>query len=804
MIEMVISNKSRRIISTNLLLSDTAVRFVVLVLTTFAAASTMLFHVGAVVGKAVTFGCASEAGIIGLDRTAVTSRSSIVSYETVALVRCMRASLLTSLEWSIGGLLAVTLLTAVVFWCYPLAYIRCRGLTRIDPEREPEFTKHCAVLVDRMGLTVEPLWYEEPIYLNIGGRTFGSTRRPRIAVTTDLIQSFRSPNPKPQVDATLLHELAHIANRDITRTYLCVASWYALVVVAIVPYIVAVLTTWTVAGLETSTRLLVSATLLVASVYLNRVSVLRSREFHADVQAARIDSGVIVCALNSPSRKRLAGWIRWHPSRAARQRMVAQPAGLLGIGVLPLLSTGVALMAVGGDVTLLQGSAIGIAIAAGLNGTVIFTIVPLAGSLFVPSMLAWLAAVTLWQARLRRELDGTPLPVLKGPLLLAAGMVIGEPLSLAWAAAGSWGAFDLRDTTRSVLAVGVLLGLLVALFGIAADLADVWFPVIRKSPRQLCAATAVVCTLWACMPLNEWTAFHGSPIVHGGLQLYPGAGLFLFRPDRAFIAPFTSWVAGGYLPLEVLASLPGVSLLLAAPLAMFGLALTRDPALIQPWLREMTEQSRRVRPQIKRAFVAGAAASAGFVLSGVVAAVVLRWWLRPAYITNHLGSTNGYMLHLMLLLTIIWAVVAATVTAARSAQGGVVLGITAAFVCTVFTTVAVPFVTALALAGPRRAFTVAIHHGQFAPVYGLFGMFGTTEAVTLAGVSAAIVNALCRSLRKHRGHTRIGTPYQQVRNRRNATIVSPMRSRVPVVLGVSLIYLAVTVNVVFGIIVGYI
>ncbi len=123
------------------------------------------------------------------------------------------------------------------------------------------------------------------------GQTYGTSRRPRIILTRAvpllLRKEIRQYGTPSSTRALVFHELAHIANRDVVRSYLAEASW--VVSFPILASLVAVLwLTWSAEGIADPryhpavVSLQVLGTLLV--VELIRRGLLRSREYFADLR----------------------------------------------------------------------------------------------------------------------------------------------------------------------------------------------------------------------------------------------------------------------------------------------------------------------------------------------------------------------------------------------------------------------------------------------------------------------------------------------------------------------------------------
>src|SRR5205823_4879351 len=96
--------------------------------------------------------------------------------------------------------------------------------------------------------------------------------------------------------AVVLHELAHLRNRDVDVTYLTIAIWRSFVALAVLPLVLLLLhpslfatpLRWRLAELSPSLLLRAGVAMLVLAglVYLTRNAVLRTRELYADARTA--------------------------------------------------------------------------------------------------------------------------------------------------------------------------------------------------------------------------------------------------------------------------------------------------------------------------------------------------------------------------------------------------------------------------------------------------------------------------------------------------------------------------------------
>jgi Zn-dependent protease with chaperone function len=132
------------------------------------------------------------------------------------------------------------------------------------------------------------------------GMAFGYRRRPYICLNEGLHTAFLSAPRSDQFHAVLLHELGHIANRDISRTTFSVELGRTFTQVALVlatlaeGYIVFHLLRRLLSGKADVTdaqgmgiivQIAVGAALVIVLIEIIRASILRAREYYADTRA---------------------------------------------------------------------------------------------------------------------------------------------------------------------------------------------------------------------------------------------------------------------------------------------------------------------------------------------------------------------------------------------------------------------------------------------------------------------------------------------------------------------------------------
>ncbi|MFB7847775.1 M48 family metalloprotease [Streptomyces sp. NPDC056053] len=203
---------------------------------------------------------------------------------------------------------------------------------------------HLALLVRRAGLSRAPDFVVRPGALSAGAVAFGRARRYTVCLHAGLLAR-RTTDPR-RFEAVVLHELAHIRNRDVDLAYLTVALWRTFLAMVLIPCL-------GIHGLLVvqdqmlgSGRLywegatpgpgeLVLGVALVAQTHLVRADILRHRELVADHDAVACGADPEVWSVQRPpargggwalaAARRAARPLRTHPSWSQRYESLIRP-----------------------------------------------------------------------------------------------------------------------------------------------------------------------------------------------------------------------------------------------------------------------------------------------------------------------------------------------------------------------------------------------------------------------------------------------------------------------------------------------
>lgn len=422
--------------------------------------------------------------------------------------RCMDRIAFPAIDWVLIALALLGLLTAALYFLQPVWRIRRRRLAPLDLQADPALAEELRTLVARATPARPPTWLTDPVSHHTGAVVFGR-RRNRIvcldaglvALRTRDVDSFR---------AVVLHELAHLRNRDVTITHATLALWRAFLVVTLLPYALVAVDPmllsarpldppeWSRYSLDSATPTGWRVLLLAALVYASRASVLRARELYADARVAgwtgTADPYRGLTADPAARRWWRAAWAK-HPSRPARTAALAQPRVLLRPGVVEALAGGLAVQVAWGHAALATTES-------GLShaGNGWSTALQVGWSAAVAALLA----VSGWRYAEFRRAGGNVrgLPALVG-LALGLGLVAGRFLDLGTGVSSR----SLPLTWIGAIDALLLLGFSVGLASWAAYLARLLGDRVR-SGYGLLSAAALALTCLASM--GRWTEEGGA------------------------------------------------------------------------------------------------------------------------------------------------------------------------------------------------------------------------------------------------------------------------------------------------------
>jgi Zn-dependent protease with chaperone function len=331
--------------------SETDVRFTLLIVAALMLACNLFANLGLITG--VLQGPSGSLPDPGSDPLSIRQ----------GLAEWSRILTQVTIGWALpGGLVLLLLILAIVIYRgYPGRIRRKKKLRLIARRHDPQFFDAIQNLVNLSGISPTPRLEMAVETRAVDGQVFGFHKHYALRLGGGLRLLLRkSPD---SFRAIIQHELAHIANGDIERTYFAEAVWIAAVIMTLPTFVAYIgfnffyglaeklaggLTEveWTeilTRNLPTIFILLFQFGATLAIVAAIRSSLLRIREVYADWRAAlwgvEVPLSNILRYRTSPSK---TGWWmrlwRLHPTSQERLGLLQNPNGLFQISTeLPFL-----------------------------------------------------------------------------------------------------------------------------------------------------------------------------------------------------------------------------------------------------------------------------------------------------------------------------------------------------------------------------------------------------------------------------------------------------------------------------------
>ncbi|MEU1286262.1 M48 family metalloprotease [Kitasatospora sp. NPDC005856] len=475
--------------------AGTGPRFVVLLLLMLTAGGAMILEVVRVMADGDETGCTLAAGVDPADGSYWNTSLSITGQATASRF-CLSLWAPAPPWWQVAAWpLLLLVVAALLFAALPrwrTRRSRVLPLAAVDPDGEllALLTELCTTA----GVAPTPRVVVDPAAASVSAVVFGRTRRPVVCLHGGLL-AVRHRDPQ-RFRAVLLHELAHIANRDVTLTYLTVALWRVFLALVLLPYVLCL--GYVIYGVVADGRVpqlnraVALAVVMVVLLYLARSDALRSREIYADLAAVRWGADphgwtMTAAPPGSAVRRAVDAFLelwRTHPRWGLRQGALTDPAPLFRTAVLPLFLIGtvpvLAVQQVLRQIALYR---------ANFTNNLMTVLVVVPGAL-----VTGVIVVALWRAVVYAVLTGRRVP--SGAWAggwLGAGMSAGLVLS-GWGAGWAW-----QPQRPAVLLVPVAVG---AAFGWwTTQCAHLWTRTSRgRTPRP----ALTLCLAAGCLAMTSW------------------------------------------------------------------------------------------------------------------------------------------------------------------------------------------------------------------------------------------------------------------------------------------------------------
>ncbi|KWB64047.1 hypothetical protein WL37_20500 [Burkholderia ubonensis] len=481
------------------------------------------------------------------DQTAALMRSKSMPQ----LAACM--ALLRPGAWGkLAGILITVIATGLIYWMLPVLKLRGDRLVPVDPADAPGLHEELSALCRRAGISISPSFVWNPLATGMPV-AFGRHGKYYVALSASFIANYLYAD-RPGFRAIVLHELAHIRNGDVDKTFITIAACVSFFITSFIPAVAIFL----LGGLEwhDATWLLVKALLMSGLVLLSGLSVLRVREFYADVRASHWDrtfSNVdrVLADTGAILKHRLDTYLSFHPDGQARRRVLADPSLLFRLGAWNAFGIGIAAGFVVDTLnSLLTGFAPGrsamMAISVWVLSTSLTPAIVMIFAIGALSIGVWRSAyaATLTQ---RNPLRGS---VFSG-VVFALGYVIKDALIAIEYLWGNPSRVKISLAAASeMLKIQLMISVLIVVIcwlvcGWIARCASAWANVVvrSRSPRFVLRATvAIALVLMAGM--FSWASFSGTLAVMAPVP--PNANPFylwlVMVAPPLFVVLWTAWL----------------------------------------------------------------------------------------------------------------------------------------------------------------------------------------------------------------------------------------------------------------------
>lgn len=489
--------------------SDTDLRFVLLVVSVLGSSVFIYNWLHIVVflegHQEARRRCAASVGVGGANLPNKLPDAKVLDY-----MKCLDPFEQAQFLWTMSGVALLLVVAGAIYWAMPALKIRRDRLVPLTDERAPGVQACLQELCREAGLPRQPAFLVNPHNVSASGLAFGHRGRKYVSLNVGLVMKFYTD--RSAFRAVVLHELAHLRNADVDKTYFSVATGIAFALVALVPLLGSLVYSVVRYGDPITVSWYVGPVLaLLGLVYLTLAAILRARELYADVRASTWDgaSGALERALSVQQRPDGGSWRtlrRFHPDPEQRRRAITATDGLFRMGFWDAFATGVTAMVA---VPALYG-----ALELIIPDSLVFwgrllAVVPVAPLVVgVVGLGAWRGA---FAALARGEVPrGTGVLGLG----LGLGIIVGTILSPETAI--SWGQLTGSSTTAA-LALFLLAGLLLVGMGwfvrwMSAG-AVAWLELVttRRSLHLIVWLGLITASLLSPVWLGGWFLLFGSP-----------------------------------------------------------------------------------------------------------------------------------------------------------------------------------------------------------------------------------------------------------------------------------------------------
>lgn len=412
--------------------SDTDFRFVMLMVATIAATLLVYSFLYGVIPTNVQalYGayssCYNTALAAHPGNTFGDLRDFFATYES-----CVIPAYQVVAGWAGLGVALLLSVTGVIYWLFPIWKIWRGGFKPLHSGNTPPGMMELLSDLCRLSEVSRPtVFLLNPYSSATSGVAFGRFGRRYIVLHRGLVMLFQTD--RPAFRAIVLHELAHLRNADVDKTYFTISIVWSFVFTVLLPWVVSLfLVHWTVDEIVNIGWRVLALTVVI---YFIRNAVLRTREVYADARASIWDSphgalGRILQAISHPKGSRWRRWIRTHPDPEKRRLVLEDTSSLFRQSFWDTFVAGLIVAIVLSNIAAFVDLFISPNTGMPFLNTNIGII---ATGITAAPLVAGIVGLGTWRAVFAKQARGEDQPgILRVTLGLTLGLLLGQPLSLA-------------------------------------------------------------------------------------------------------------------------------------------------------------------------------------------------------------------------------------------------------------------------------------------------------------------------------------------------------------------------------------
>jgi len=492
-------------------------------------------------------------------------------------------------RWILLCLVLLLIVAATVYWLMPVVRIRRGKLTVFSSEDDPEIIACLLDLCRQIRLAKPPTFLLRALNSSPGGLAFGHLGHYYVVLNGGLIPLFYQDLER--FKAIVLHELAHLRNKDVDKTYFSLALGIAFLLVTLIP--------WSIGNLAslisnfTGNLLFVlwqifSIALYLPLIYIALASILRSREVYADARVLLFEEpkNALRDELNSLSisaRQLPARFLGLHPDPAWRLHVFDDSDLLFGLSLADAFLAGIISTFALREMDLFLGTLL----PARYEN---FSLV-IASLFFIPFVVS-VVGLGIWQKVSVSQIRGQKLSGFgRFGLSLGTGMLAGISLSLS---SYTENLILFKDSSVLVaLAFDLLLGILFAtsmffIFRWVAMSASIWLETVTNE-RNLRAVTNFGLLTTGVM-MSFWVV--GFYILYEfGYEVVFRLAL-LFTPSLQRLSEFRNLGLSLYTE-SIMLSITLLAILFTSPMLLFAVI----------WIFPLFSRARKSRTSVQHIFI---------------------------------------------------------------------------------------------------------------------------------------------------------------------------------------------------------